>query len=178
MSTVAVKTPIALVVAVSRNGVIGVDNKLPWHLPGDLKHFKAVTLGKPVVMGRKTFESIGRPLPGRLNIVVTRDRNYLAANPVANGVTLAHSLEAALQLADSAAQAAGVAEIAVIGGADLYRQALPLAATVYLTRVELEVAGDACFPDLDPGRWRLAGSVRGEDSGVVYHLERYQSAAA
>ena len=171
-------TPIALIVAVARNGVIGADNKLPWHLPGDLKHFKAVTLGKPVVMGRKTFESIGRPLPGRLNIVVTRDHDYLATNPVANGVTLVHSLEAALQLADVAAQSAGVAEIAVIGGADIYRQALPLATTVYLTRVELEVSGDACFPGLDPARWRRTESVQGEDAGVVYHIERYQSATA
>lgn len=162
-------TPIALVVAAARNGVIGVDNRLPWHLPGDLRHFKAVTLGKPVVMGRKTFESIGRPLPGRHNIVVTRDPAFAAS-----GIEVAHGVEAALAAADAAARAAGVEEVMVIGGADIYRQTLPLAATIYLTRVELEVAGDATFPALDTGQWHCVESEPGIDGETVYHLERYR----
>lgn len=169
MSTVTT-TPIALVVAAARNGVIGADNQLPWRLPGDLRHFKAVTMGKPVVMGRKTFESIGRPLPGRLNIVVTRDTGYR----VPDGVVLAHDLDAALRQADAAARASGAGEIAVIGGADIYRQTLPLATAVYLTRVELEVDGDAFFPPLDPQRWHCLDSATQTDGDTVYHLEKYQ----
>ncbi len=162
--------PVALVVAVSRNGVIGADNKLPWHLPGDLKHFKAVTLGKPVVMGRKTFESIGRPLPGRHNIVVTRDHHYT----VPNGVTLAHDLGQALTVARRAAQMAGVGEIAVIGGADIYRQALPLAGVVHLTRVDLEVDGDAFFADLAGDEWRCEVAEERCEGEVRYRLERWR----
>ncbi len=169
MSTVTT-TPIALVVAAARNGVIGADNQLPWRLPGDLRHFKAVTMGKPVVMGRKTFDSIGRALPGRLNIVITRDTQYA----VPDGVELAHSLDVALQRADAAAQTSGAAEIAVIGGADIYRQTLPLATTVYLTRVELDVAGDAFFPALDARQWQCVASEAQAEGEVVYHLERYQ----
>ena len=167
-------TPIALVVAAARNGVIGRDNQLPWRLPGDLRHFKAVTMGKPVVMGRKTFDSIGRPLPGRLNIVVSRDVHYV----VPNGVELVRSVDAALQRADAAAQASGAAEIAVIGGADIYRQTLPLAAAVYLTRVELEVDGDAFFPALDAQQWQCVQSERQLEGEIVYHLERYENRRA
>jgi dihydrofolate reductase len=131
--------PLALIAARARNGVIGLDNRMPWHLPEDLAYFKRVTLGKPVVMGRKTFESIGRPLPGRLNIVVTRNPDWQAA-----GVQVAHSLDAALALAAAAAPE----EIMLIGGAELYRQALPQADVLYLTEIDAEFAGDAFFPEV------------------------------
>ncbi len=138
-------TEIALVVAVADNGVIGKHNALPWRLPDDLKHFKALTLGHPVLMGRRTYDSIGRALPGRLNVVVTRQPDWAAP-----GVEAVISVPAGL----ARAQAAG-AVVFVIGGGDIYRQALPLATVVYLTEVHTSVAGgDAFFPDLSPTEWR------------------------
>jgi len=134
---------VTLVVAAAENGVIGRDNALPWHLPDDLKHFKQVTLGKPVVMGRKTFESIGKPLPGRQNIVVTRDANYQRP-----GITVVRSPEAALTAASDAP------EIMVIGGAALFRDLLPRATRVHLTRVHSSVDGDVRWPGLEPREWR------------------------
>ena len=133
---------LSIVAAVARNGVIGRDNALPWRLPADLKHFKAITMGKPVIMGRKTWESIGRPLPGRRNIVVTRNPSFAAP-----GAELAGSLDAALALVD------GCDEVCVIGGAQLYREALSRADKMYLTFVEADVHGDARFPDLSGGGW-------------------------
>ncbi len=133
---------IAIVVAMAANRVIGRDNRLPWYLPADLKHFKQLTLGKPVVMGRKTYASIGRPLPERINIVVTRDRDYQAP-----GCVVVHSLEEALAAAGEAA------EVMVIGGAEFYRQVLPLADTLYLTRVHAEFEGDTVFPVFDEADW-------------------------
>ncbi|MBB3062092.1 dihydrofolate reductase [Microbulbifer rhizosphaerae] len=135
--------PIALIAAVARNGAIGRDNGLPWRLSGDLQFFKRTTLGKPVVMGRVTFESIGRPLPGRDNIVVSRSPEWSA-----EGVQSAASLEEALQLARRSAAASGAAEVMVIGGAQIYRQTLAQAKRVYLTEVDAEVEGDAFFPPL------------------------------
>jgi len=136
---------IALVVAVAENGVIGKDGKLPWRIPEDMKWFKERTLGKPCVMGRKTWESLPkRPLPGRTNIVVTRERSYLA-----DGAVVVHTLEAALDVA--AGEGAG--EIMVIGGADLYRAALPLARRIYLTSVHGAVDGDTLFPEIDREAW-------------------------
>jgi dihydrofolate reductase len=140
---------LSLIVAVSRNGVIGVDNQLPWHLPEDLKYFKSVTMGKPLIMGRKTYDSIGRPLPGRTNIVITRDPSWQA-----QGVEVAQSLEAALQLGHSACDAAGVDEIMVIGGEQIYRMTLPEADRLYLTQVDAEVEGDAFFPEVDFSQWQ------------------------
>ena len=134
---------IAIVVAMAANRVIGRDNQLPWHLPADLKHFKQLTLGKPVVMGRKTYESIGRPLPERTNIVVTRDRDYGAP-----GCVVVHSLDEALAAAGEAA------EVMVIGGAGIYRQVLPRTDTLYLTQVHAEFEGDTLFPELDAAQWR------------------------
>ncbi len=128
----------------ARNGVIGRNGDLPWRLPADLKHFKAMTMGKPIVMGRKTWESIGKPLPGRENIVVTRDRGY-----VAPGGRVSHTLDEAL------AAAGAVPEIMVIGGAQLYALAMPRATRLYLTRVDADISGDTLFPPLEPGRWRL-----------------------
>jgi dihydrofolate reductase len=137
---------ISIIVAMGDNRVIGNDNRLPWHLPADLKHFKATTMGKPIIMGRKTWESIGRPLPGRTNIVVTRDMHYTA-----DGCSVVHSLDAAL------VAAAGHDEVMVIGGAEFYRQVLPEASTLYLTLIHDEFEGDVFFPALVTGEWREVG---------------------
>ncbi len=135
---------IALIAAVGEGGVIGIDNRLPWRLPADMAWFRRHTLGKPVVMGRRTFQSLGRPLPGRRNIVLTRARDFRA-----EGATVVHDWDAAL------AAAGAVPEVMVIGGENLYRQTLPLADRLYLTRVAVAMAGDAHFPDIDPDDWRL-----------------------
>ncbi|WKD51579.1 dihydrofolate reductase [Microbulbifer spongiae] len=136
--------PVALIAAVARNGAIGKDNGLPWRLSGDLQFFKRITMGKPVVMGRKTFESIGRPLPGRNNIVITRNASWQAGS-----VEVVASLEAGLCRAREWALKVGAAEVMVIGGAQIYRQALPLASHLYITEVDAEVDADAFFPKLD-----------------------------
>jgi dihydrofolate reductase len=135
---------ITLIVAVADNGVIGRDNTLPWHLPEDLKRFKRLTLGKPIVMGRKTFDSIGKPLPGRQNIVVTRDANYRR-----EGVTVVHDVETALRAAGTAP------EIMVIGGAELFRALLPRAGRLHLTRVHGNIEGDVRWPALDERQWHV-----------------------
>jgi dihydrofolate reductase len=136
---------LALVYAVSRNGVIGKDGGLPWHIPSDLKHFKAVTLGKPVIMGRKTWESLPRkPLPGRRNIVISRNASY-----VADGAETVASLEAALKAT------AQNAEVCVIGGAEIFKSALPIAERIYLTRVLADVDGDTFMPPLAPEVWQV-----------------------
>lgn len=127
---------LSLIAALARNHTVGIDNTLPWHLPDDLKYFKATTTGKPIIMGRKTYDSIGRPLPGRHNIVVTRDTGWHA-----EGVTAVHSVEAAIAAAGDAS------EIFLIGGATLYKEALPLADRLYLTEIDADFAGDAHFPD-------------------------------
>ncbi len=134
---------LSLIVAMARNRVIGAGGKLPWHLPADLKRFKEITMGRPVIMGRKTFESIGKPLPGRTNIVVTRRRSWTA-----KGCRVAHSLEEAIA-------AAGEGEVFVIGGGELYAAALPQADRLYLTEVDADVPGDVRFPEVDLSRWRL-----------------------
>jgi dihydrofolate reductase len=135
---------ISMIAAMAQDRVIGLDNQMPWHLPADLAHFKRVTLGKPVLMGRKTFESIGRPLPGRRNLVISRNPDYRA-----DGVEVIDSVEAALALlADS-----DVAELMVIGGGHLYGQLLPRADRLYLTRIDLAVEGDTRFPAFDEGDW-------------------------
>ena len=133
---------ISLMVAMAQNGVIGRDNTLPWRLPADLKRFKEFTVGKPILMGRKTFESIGRPLPDRLNLVLTRDRAWSA-----DGVTVVHSVEEAL------AKAAGREELVAIGGAEIYRLVLPFARRIYLTHVHADVPGDTYFPEFDSTQW-------------------------
>ena len=136
---------LAIVVAAAENNVIGSGNRLPWRLPDDLKRFKALTLGKPVVMGRRTWESIGRPLPGRANIVVSRQPGLRI-----EGCTVVDSLTQAL------AAAAGHPEVMVIGGAEIYRQALASTTTVHLTRVHASVAGDVYFPELPAQEWAQA----------------------
>jgi dihydrofolate reductase len=135
---------ITLIVAVADSGVIGRDNALPWHLPEDLKRFKRLTLGKPIVMGRRTFESIGKPLPGRQNIVVTRDPNYRR-----DGVTVVHDVHGALRAAGAAP------EVMVIGGAELFRALLPRARRMHLTRVHGDIEGDVMWPALDDREWSV-----------------------
>jgi len=140
--------PLCLIAALAQNRVIGRDNQLPWRLPADLKHFKALTLGKPIIMGRKTWDSLGRPLPGRLNLVVSRQPGLQL-----EGAEVFASLEAAIVRAEQWAHEQGVDELMLIGGAQLYQQALPLAARLYLTRVELSPEGDAWFPEFDAAAW-------------------------
>lgn len=134
---------LSLVAAMGRDRVIGIGNRLPWRLPADLKHFRSLTMGKPVMMGRKTFESIGKPLAGRTNIVVTQDRRF---HP--DGVRVAHSVEEALALTR------GEREVMVIGGASFYGQMLPRARRLYLTEIDHAFEGDAFFPALDPAQWQ------------------------
>lgn len=154
---------IVLVAAMANDRVIGIDNTLPWHLPEDLKHFKAVTLGKPVIMGRKTFDSIGRPLPGRLNIVITRQADWQH-----EGVSVAHSLPAALALA------ADAQDVCIIGGANLYAQALPLADAMALTHIALDIAGDAHFPAWDAQQWQCQPQpAQVAANGLQYHFADY-----
>jgi dihydrofolate reductase len=136
---------LSLIVAMDKNRLIGVNGRLPWHLTYDMKWFREQTMGKPVVMGRKTFESIPdrfRPLPGRHNIVLTRQRDYEA-----EGATVVHNIEAALAAVGS------VDEVVVIGGAELYAQLLPQADRLYLTLIDAEFEGDAYFPEIDPAQW-------------------------
>lgn len=140
---------ISIIVAMSENRVIGINNQLPWHLPADLQHFKSITMGKPILMGRKTFDSIGRPLPGRQNIVVTRDPNFSPEQ-----VTVAHSPEAALTAASDHD------EVMVIGGASFYAQMLPQASRLYLTVVHQSIEGDAYFPELNESEWETIESIR------------------
>jgi dihydrofolate reductase len=132
---------ISLIVAMDQNRVIGLNNRTPWRLPADMKYFKKTTMGKPIIMGRKTYESIGRPLPGRKNIVVTSSRHYKA-----EGCTVVHSIEDALS-------AAGEGEVMVIGGARLYEQLLPVADRLYVTLLEKQFEGDTYFPEIDEGDW-------------------------
>jgi len=143
---------LALIWAMARNRTIGRNNALPWYLPADLKYFKRVTLGKPVIMGRKTWDSIGRPLPGRTNIVITRDRGFQA-----EGARVVSSLDEALALAEKICLIDGAEEAVVIGGAQIYALALPHAQRLYLTQVHAEVEGDAHFPPLDLADWMECG---------------------
>jgi dihydrofolate reductase len=152
----AVHRPIALIAAMARNRAIGADNRLIWKLSSDQKRFRALTWGKPLIMGRKTFESIGRPLPGRETIVVTRDASFAPA-----GVHVAHDVDAALSLADEVAGQMKAEETIVAGGGEIYRQTLDRADRLYITEVALTPEGDAHFPVIDPALWREASRERG-----------------
>ncbi len=160
------ETKLILIAALARNGVIGKDNRLPWHLPADLRHFKALTSGHAVIMGRKTWESLPekfRPLPGRQNIVVTRNSAYRA-----EGASLAASLPAAIA-------AARDLQAFVIGGAELYAAALPLAARLELTEIDRDYEGDAFFPARDPAQWReVAREAHTDEAGLGYAFVGYQ----
>ena len=149
-------TRVYLVAAVARNGVIGREGKLPWHLPEDLRHFKKLTLGHPVIMGRRTWESLGKPLPGRDNIVVTRQAGFEAP-----GASVAASLEAAIALC------AGEPVAFVIGGADLYAAALPLADGLVLTGIQQDFEGGTRFPEWDRKAWRVSQKETHTSSGGV-----------
>ena len=142
--------PVAMIVAVGSNGVIGSQGEIPWRLPSDFAHFKRTTLGKPLIMGRKTFESIGRPLPGRTNIIVTRRRDYRP-----EGVVVVSSLAEALENARRVAVADGATEVMIGGGGEIYREAMPQAERLYVTHVEAAPQGDAYFPDIDPLLWEV-----------------------
>jgi len=139
---------LSMIVAVAQNRVIGRNNALPWYLPNDLKYFKQTTMGKPVIMGRKTYESIGKPLPGRTNIVITRQSDY---HP--KGVKVVSSVAEARDLAESVCLIDGQEEAMIMGGAEIYTLALPDCDRLYLTEVHAEVEGDAWFPEYDKSEW-------------------------
>tara|TARA_B100000900_G_scaffold247198_1_gene210272 strand:+ start:965 stop:1453 length:489 start_codon:yes stop_codon:yes gene_type:complete len=135
---------ISIIVAKSSNNVIGNEGNLPWHIPEDLKNFKSLTMGKPMIMGRSTFESIGKALPGRKNIVMTRDKKYQA-----NDISVAHTLEEALIMCD------GAREIMIIGGGEIYKLFFGMVNRIYLTNVEKHIDGDVFFPDIDLSKWKM-----------------------
>jgi dihydrofolate reductase len=152
---------ISLIAAMAHHRVIGKNNQLPWHLPADLKHFKTITTAKPIIMGRKTFEAIGRPLPNRQNLVLTMNPEWSA-----QGVTVVHSWEEAIKACDSAT------EIVVIGGAKLYQQTLPLATHLYLTFIDAEIEGDAFFPEWEKNEWIEINRVNHPaDQNNAYSME-------
>jgi len=163
---------VSLVVAMAHNNVIGRDNALPWRLPEDLKRFKALTWGKPILMGRKTYESIGKPLPGRTNLVLTRDRGWTA-----QGVVVTHTLEEALE------RVADVPELAGIGGADVFRLLMPLAARIHLTRIDADIPGDTVFPPINCAEWveidsrQVAADERHAFPMTFVTLERVRASA-
>jgi len=158
---VSAQPRICLIVALAANRVIGKNNALPWHLPADLKRFKALTMGHPVVMGRKTYESIGKPLPGRRNLVITRNRDYSAA-----GCETVHSLEEAI------AACRGAGEIFIIGGAELYRESLPRAHCLEVTEIRAEFDGDTTFPEFSMSEWHeTAREIHGNETGIPFRYD-------
>ena len=165
------RIPLAMIAALAEQHVIGRDNIMPWHLPADLKHFKAMTLGKPIIMGRKTWDSLGRPLPGRLNLVVSRQPDLQL-----EGAETFTDLDSALTRAEQWAREQGVDELMLIGGAQLYAQALPRAQRLYLTRIEASPEGDAFFPDYDQAEWERVDSQAhpAEGDAPAYRFETWQ----
>jgi dihydrofolate reductase len=160
-------TILSMIVATAKNNVIGKDNDMPWHLPADLAYFKKTTLGKPIIMGRKTYESIGRPLPGRRNIVISRDENYSA-----QGVDSVTAVEQALALVDGSNGDKAVDEIMVIGGGAIYRHCLAKANRLYITHIDADIDGDTKFPEYDDGTWhKVVSEVRPADDKNSYELD-------
>lgn len=162
---------ISLIVAKADNNVVGLDNKMPWHIPSELAHFKRRTMGKPIIMGRKTFESLGRVLPGRPHVVISRQTLMLPPN-----CHLAHSLAEGIRCAQ-ALNAHPADEVVIIGGADIYRQAMALTDTLYVTEVHLTPQGDAFFPVIDPQHWietERTDVAAGADSAIAYSIVTYQ----
>jgi dihydrofolate reductase len=160
---------LAIYVAIAENGVIGRDNGLPWKLSTDLRRFKATTMGKPIIMGRKTWQSIGRPLPGRLNIVVTRDPDFRA-----EGAEIVRSLDEGLKLASVRGRCmAGADEACVVGGGEIYRQALPIADRLYVTHVLASPDGDTRFPPIDPEMWKAVSTEEFPAGDRDTHATRY-----
>ena len=166
---------IAIIVAAAENDIIGRLGQMPWRMPSDLRHFRRLTLGKPVIIGRKTFQSIGGPLDGRDTIVVTRDPGFTA-----DGVLVATSLEGAIALARACATARSSHELIIAGGGELYRLALPIADRIYLTRIHATPDGDATFPALDPNQWQevtrapLTTTPKDEFAAEVLVLQRHE----
>ncbi len=157
---------ISIIAAMAKNRVIGIANTLPWRIPADLKHFKALTMGHHLIMGRKTFDSIGKPLPGRATVVVTRNRELKI-----DGCIMAHSPEEAI------AACAGDEEIFAVGGAELYAQTLPLAGTLYITEIQLDVEGDAYFPEFNRDEWQEVSRERNHQEApqpLEYHFVSYR----
>ncbi len=154
-----------IIVAISQNGVIGRDGRLPWHLPSDLKHFKKTTMNYPIIMGRKTFESIGRPLPGRSNIVLSRNASLSLP-----GCTVVHSIEEAFELCRE------YEKVFIIGGADIFNDCLPITDTIIVTALEREVDGDVYFPEIDPAVFKRTEAVN-HDFEEPYSIVRYERIA-
>lgn len=150
---------ISLIFAMDQNRLIGKDNQLPWHLPADLQYFKKVTMGKPIVMGRKTFDSIGRVLPGRENVIVTRNRSYTNDN-----CTVLHSVDEVKQFAEASEQ-----EVFIIGGAEIFKEILPVADRLYITEIQESFEGDTYFPAIDEKKWKLVSST----PGIVDEKNKY-----
>lgn len=167
------KTSVALILAVAQNGVIGKGNGLPWNIPAEMKYFMKTTLGKPVIMGRKTFETMPGPLPRRTNIIITRDPNYAH-----EGIVVARALDEALLQADAIAQRDGVHEIMVAGGAEIYRLALPIADKLYYTRINIDAEGDTHFDAIDWSQWRLESQqdFPAQDATPSYTLMQWRRA--
>jgi len=160
-------TILSMIVATADNNIIGKDNTMPWHLPADLAYFKQVTLGKPIIMGRKTYESIGRPLPGRRNIVISRDESYTA-----EGIDTVTSVEKALALVDGSDGGEAVEEIMVIGGGAIYKHCLPNADRLYVTHIKATIDGDTQFPNYDNGSWqKIESELRKSDDKNAYDLD-------
>ena len=156
---------ISLIAALDKNNLIGADNGMPWHLPADFKHFKEITMGKPIVMGRKTFESIGRPLPGRQNIVISR-KGFSA-----DGIVTVDSIDAALQLVKD------VDEVMIVGGANIYGQLIDKADRLYLTHVDAECEGDAWFPEFDSMLWKVTNESfvkKDEKNNFNFNITSYE----
>lgn len=152
---------LVLIAAVARNGIIGAENDMPWRLSSDLKHFRRLTIGKPVIMGRKTFLSFGgKPLPGRPHVIISRDPAYAP-----EGAEAATSLDAALRRSEELAAGLGVGEVMCIGGGQIYSQAIGRADRLEITEVDAEPAGDTRFPEIDPEIWQETGRVAGERTG-------------
>lgn len=157
---------ISIVVAMDKNRLIGHNNELPWHLPADLAYFKKVTMGKPIIMGRKTHESIGRPLPGRDNIIITRNEHLKI-----EGCMVVHSVEDILKLDKESSK-----ELSIIGGAEIFKEVLPYTDRLYITEIDYEFKGDTYFPIIDQSKWKLISSEQGpkdEKNPYDYYFKIY-----
>ena len=169
-------TILSMIVATADNNIIGKDNDMPWHLPADLAYFKKVTLGKPVIMGRKTYESIGRALPSRRNIVISRDENYIPQGKGSEDVDVVTSVEQALAIMEEVnnndATEDKITEVMVIGGGAIYKHCLPNADRLYVTHIQAAVDGDTQFPDYNDGSWqKVSSELRKSDDKNAYDLD-------
>ena len=160
----------SIIVAVANNSVIGDDNKMPWHLPGDFKYFKATTMKKPIIMGRKTFDSIGHALPGRINIVITRDNSWQG-----EGTVTATSIPYAYEMAEQMRLVNSVDEIMIIGGANIYEQTISDVDKLYVTEVDMDIKGDSLFPEINKNDWtKTSVSQDFNENNTVYRFVVYE----